>query len=192
MADQGEAKADLSGATLYDVERKSLREICDEFETKVARVRARQDEVLEKTRSSFGAVPNLLMNLALKLLSACCFTLNLDLRAFGVPNDPFGSVMITNIGSLGLDVGYVPLVPYSRVPLLFAVGEVRERPVVDGGQLAVGRTMFINATFDHRLIDGVHAAAVAKVLREWLENPYQHFDAITEVPEAPVQAMTGS
>ena len=33
MTDEGEGKADLSGATLYDLERKSLLEIVDEFET---------------------------------------------------------------------------------------------------------------------------------------------------------------
>jgi pyruvate dehydrogenase E2 component (dihydrolipoamide acetyltransferase) len=32
MNDEGEGKVDLSGATLYDVEDKSLVEICDEFE----------------------------------------------------------------------------------------------------------------------------------------------------------------
>ena len=32
--------------------------------------------------------------------------------------------MITNIGSIGLDQAYVPLVPYSRVPILIALGAV--------------------------------------------------------------------
>jgi pyruvate/2-oxoglutarate dehydrogenase complex dihydrolipoamide acyltransferase (E2) component len=50
MNDEGESKVDLSGATLYDVENKSLVEICDEFEKKVAAVRARKDPALEKTR----------------------------------------------------------------------------------------------------------------------------------------------
>ena len=35
MTDEGHDKVDLSGATLYDVEQKSLLEICDEFEEKV-------------------------------------------------------------------------------------------------------------------------------------------------------------
>ena len=45
-------KVDLSGATLYDVEGKSLKEICDEFENKVAAVRAKKDPALEKTRKA--------------------------------------------------------------------------------------------------------------------------------------------
>ncbi|MGZ3479262.1 MAG: 2-oxo acid dehydrogenase subunit E2, partial [Myxococcaceae bacterium] len=105
-------------------------------------------------------------------------TLNLDLRAFGIASDPFGSLMITNIGSLGLDTAYAPLVPFSRVPLLFAIGEAKEHVLVENGQPVVGMAMNVNATMDHRVIDGFHAARISEVLREWMENPDAHFDAL--------------
>ena len=41
--------------------------------------------------------------------------------------------MITNIGSLGLDTAYAPLVPFSRVPLLFAIGEAKQHVFVENG-----------------------------------------------------------
>jgi pyruvate dehydrogenase E2 component (dihydrolipoamide acetyltransferase) len=176
MTDEGEGKIDLSGATLYDVEKMSLVEICDEFEKKVEKVRKREDPALEKTRGSFKRMPHFLLNFMLKLIGFLSFTLNLDLRWAGIPSDPFGSLMITNVGSLGLDVAYVPLVPYSRVPILLAVGAVKDKAVVDGGKVVAGKMMSINATFDHRIIDGFHAAQMSKVLRAWLEHPYDHFD----------------
>ncbi|HEX8954289.1 MAG TPA: 2-oxo acid dehydrogenase subunit E2, partial [Polyangia bacterium] len=46
MTDEGAHKVDLSGATLYDVEAKSLAEIYDEFNAKVDAVRARKDPAL--------------------------------------------------------------------------------------------------------------------------------------------------
>jgi pyruvate/2-oxoglutarate dehydrogenase complex dihydrolipoamide acyltransferase (E2) component len=178
MSDEGEGKVDLSGATLYDVENKSLIEICDEFEGKVQAVRARKDPALEQTRKTFLGIPYFMLNWVLKAISFFSYTLNLDLRRFGIPQDPFGSIMITNIGTLGLDVAYVPLVPYSRVPILLATGAVREQAVVEDGQLAVGKVLAVNATFDHRLIDGFHAAVMSRVLRAWIENPYEHFDRL--------------
>jgi len=177
MTDEGEEKPDLSGATLYDLERKSLLEIVDEFETKVKLVRERQDPALEKTRGTFQRIPYLLLRPFLKALSFFCYTLNLDLRALGIASDPFGSLMITNVGSLGLDTAYAPLVPFSRVPMLFAIGEATEHVLVENGQVVVGKTMSVNATLDHRVIDGFHAARIAKVLRDWMENPDAHFDA---------------
>jgi pyruvate dehydrogenase E2 component (dihydrolipoamide acetyltransferase) len=84
--------------------------------------------------------------------------------------------MITNVGTLGLDVAYVPLVPFSHVPILLAVGAVREKAIVVDGEVVVAKTMTMSATFDHRVIDGFHAAALAKVFREWIEHPYEHLD----------------
>jgi len=180
MADEGEDKIDLSGATLYDLERKTLLEIVDEFETKVKLVRLRKDPALEKTRSTFQSIPFLFLGPFLRALSFLSFTLNLDLQALGIASDPFGSLMITNVGSLGLDTAYAPLVPFSRVPILFAIGEVREHAFVENGRVTVGRAMSVNATLDHRVIDGFHASAIAKVLREWMENPDEHFDPLED------------
>ena len=182
MDDEGQA--DLSGATLYDVERKSLLEIVDEFEGKVKQVRARQDPALEKTRGTFQRIPFFLLNAFLKVLSFLSFTLNLDLRALGIASDPFGSLMITNVGSLGLDTAFAPLVPFSRVPILFAIGEAKDHVLVENGQPAVIKAMSVNATLDHRVIDGFHAARIATVLREWMENPEAHFDALEAAPLA--------
>jgi pyruvate dehydrogenase E2 component (dihydrolipoamide acetyltransferase) len=175
MTDEG--KADLSGATLYDLEGKSLGEIVDEFAQKVALVRQREDPALEKTRGTFQRLPYFLLRPFLRLLSFLSYTLNLDLRWAGVASDPFGSLMITNIGSLGLDTAYAPLVPFSRVPLLFAIGEAREEVVVEDGRPVVRKIMRVNATMDHRVVDGFHAARIASVLREWMEDPDAHFDS---------------
>ena len=51
----------------------------------------------------------------LKITSFLSYTFNLDLRWAGIPRDPFGSAMVTNVGSIGLPTALVPLVPYSRV-----------------------------------------------------------------------------
>ena len=72
---------DLSGATLYDVERKSLVEIYDEFQEKVESVRKRKDPALEKTRGMFLSIPYFLLNFVLKTISFFSYTLNLDLRS---------------------------------------------------------------------------------------------------------------
>src|SRR6476620_10514061 len=66
MTDEGANKVDLSGATLYDLERKSVEQIYDEFNDKVAEVRARKDPALEKTRTTFLGIPYFALNFVLK------------------------------------------------------------------------------------------------------------------------------
>lgn len=169
---------DLSGTLIRDAEQKTLEQVVDEFTERVAKVRARKDEELENTRSMFRRVPYFFLNRLMKIMSFLSYTLNLDLRFLGIPKDAFGSAMITNIGTLGLAQAYVPLVPYSRVPLQVAMGAIEEVPVVDDGELAVGKVMQISATFDHRILDGSHLAHMATTLRAWMENPFEHFDPI--------------
>ena len=178
LEDPVTGKIDLSGATIHDPHRKDLVEICDELEARFADVRADRDASLAGARRLLGRLPLRLVHAALELTAFASYTLNLDLRWAGVPRDAFGSVMITNVGALGLEEAYVPLVPYSRVPLLLALGAIRETPVARDGRVATERTMKVCATFDHRVLDGAHAAAMAKILRTWIEDPAAHFDPI--------------
>jgi len=173
---------DLSGLVIHDIDQKSLVAICDEFEQKVDLVRTGRDPDLERTKRSMSLIPGFLVFWALRAMAFVIYTLNLSPRLFGLPRDPFGSVMVTNVGSLGLDVAYPPLVPYARVPMLIATGQVMEAPVVEQGAVAVGQVMRVCVTFDHRFIDGVHAARMAKTLRAWIEDPFHHFDALGPSP----------
>src|SRR3954451_11819165 len=74
MTDEGAHKVDLSGATLYDVEDKSAEQIVDEFNDKVAAVRARKDPALEKTRKTFLGIPYFALNGVLRLISFLSYT----------------------------------------------------------------------------------------------------------------------
>ena len=178
MEDPETGKIDLSGATIHDPERKTLLQICAELEERFAKVRKNHDGALAKTRNLFKRLPVPAMAPLLELTSFASYTLNLDLTWAGIPRDAFGSIMITNIGALGLEEAYVPLVPYSRVPLLIALGAVTDAAVPRDGEIVIEKTMRVCATFDHRILDGAHAAAMAKTVRSWMEDPFNHFDPI--------------
>lgn len=178
LEDPKTGQIDLSGTVVYDPEHKTIEQIYDEFSAKVERVRASKDEKLESSRGMFRRMPYFMLNPMLRMISFFSYTLNLDLRWMGIPKDPFGSIMITNIGSLGLQEAYVPLVPYSRVPIVLAMGAVEDAPVVEDGEVVAGKLMRVCATFDHRVLDGAHAAIMARTLRAWMEHPFDHFDAI--------------
>jgi len=178
MEDPVTKEIDLSGTTIHDPEQKSLEDVVDEFRARVDKVRKGKDKELEQSRGMLRHVPYLLLGPLLRLISFFSYTLNLNLRWLGIPRDPFGSAMVTNIGSLGLEEAYVPLVPYSRVPIVVAMGAVEEVAVVEDGRLVPGKVMRICATFDHRVLDGAHASTMARTLREWMEHPFEHFDPL--------------
>ena len=134
-------------------------------------MRARRDVVIERGKRRSSLVPDLLRNAVLRLLGFVWFTLNVDLRWLGMPRDPFGSVAVTNLGSLGLERGYVAMAPYTHVPLLLAPGAVRDAPVVEGGELVPGKLMTLTCTYDARVIDVELAARGLRDLGAALEDP---------------------
>jgi pyruvate/2-oxoglutarate dehydrogenase complex dihydrolipoamide acyltransferase (E2) component len=186
QTDEGHGKVDLTAAKVDDADQKSLLQIVEELESHVNKVRNRQDQALEKGKGTIKKIPFMFMNIFLKLIGFLMYTLNLDLSGIGLPKDAFGSATVTNVGSLGLDVAFVPLVPYTHVPIFVAPGAIKEAPVVENGKVVVGKVMNVNASFDHRFIDGFHAGVMSKTLHEMLENPFEKFDDLRQLSPAPV------
>ncbi len=54
---------------------------------------------------------------------------------------------------------------------ILAVGSVLEKPVVEGGQVAVGRRMKLTISCDHRAMDGAMAARFLQDVKRLLEEP---------------------
>ena len=180
--DEGQAKADLAACKVENADKKSLYELVLEIEEQVGKVRARKDAAMEQGKKTTNKIPLFVINQVMKFLSFLMYTLNLDLRWAGIPRDPFGGATITNIGSLGLDTGFVPLVPYTRVPIFIAPGTVRDMAVVEHGKVVPGKMMRLCATFDHRFIDGYHASVLSKTVHAFLEHPFEHLDRIDDLP----------
>jgi pyruvate dehydrogenase E2 component (dihydrolipoamide acetyltransferase) len=180
QTDGGDGKVDLTAAKIENAEGKTLLAMATEMQAAVDKVRQRKDKALEESKGTIKRIPFMLMNLFMKVLSFFMYTLNIDMSFAGMPRDPFGGATITNIGSLGLDVAYVPLVPYTRVPIFVAPGAVADEPVIEEGKVVPGKIMRINASFDHRFIDGFHASVLSKTLREMLEKPFESFDTLPQ------------
>ena len=51
----------------------------------------------------------------------CC--LGLSVPALGVKPYPFGSCIVTSVGSMGMDTAFAPHTPWAHVPLLVMVRE---------------------------------------------------------------------
>jgi len=162
---------DLSGITLRQVDQLSLPQMAQEMNERVARLRAKGDQEFGKMKNTFRWVPGWLAWTIVNFSGFFCYTLNLWSPLLGAPKDPFGSAMLTNIGSLGIDMAFVPLVPYSRVPLVMALGAIHDRPVVHDGEIVIEKTVTLGVTMDHRIIDGVHASHMLRTLKQIFANP---------------------
>lgn len=162
---------DLTGTVVRQIDQKSILQIGEELQAKVKKIRQSGDIDYREMKKLFRKLPAFLSRTMIDLSSYIMYTLNIWSPLLGVPKDSFGSMMITSIGSIGLERAFVPLVPYSRIPLLIAIGSVREAPWIVGGKVEVRKVMSLCVTFDHRVIDGMHASHMAKTMKAIFEDP---------------------
>lgn len=84
-----------------------------------------------------------------------------------------GTFTITSLGQQG-GLFATPIVNLPEVAIL-GVHQIKEKPVVRGGQITIGQVMLLSLSFDHRIIDGHVGAAFAYEVIGYLENPDRLF-----------------
>lgn len=77
---------------------------------------------------------------------------------------------LTNLGMFNID-SFDPIVNMPQAAIL-AVGRIKERPFVVGGQLAVRPTIRLTLAIDHRVLDGAEAANFLDFVVDLIEKPY--------------------
>lgn len=170
---------ELSGVKVRDADRKPVVAIASELSRRCAAVGAGQDPELGRGKALLTRLPPTALRLALRAGAWLTSDLNLDLSALGMPRQAFGGAMITSVGMWGIGHAYSPLAHYYRVPVLVLVGAVRDAPVVAGGTVVVRPMLTVTATFDHRYVDGFHAARFADAVRSYCEKPARFEPALT-------------
>ena len=165
---------DLSGFVLRDVPALSLADVAGQSEEAVGRLKRGEDFETERINAITATLPIWLLRVTMALEDFAHYTLNVSLRRFGLPDDRFGSAIISNFGVLGIDNALVPLSPYCRCPLIVGMGRPRPMPVVRDGQVAVAECVTISFTFDHRYADGVHGGLMMRRFQKIFLKPTRY------------------
>lgn len=80
-----------------------------------------------------------------------------------------GTFSISNLGMFGIDSFSAVINPPEGA--ILAVGQVRDTPIVENGQLVAGKQLGLTLSCDHRVVDGAVGAAFLAELRALLEQP---------------------
>ncbi|MDN5842873.1 MAG: 2-oxo acid dehydrogenase subunit E2 [Alcaligenaceae bacterium] len=79
------------------------------------------------------------------------------------------TITLTSLGALGGIVS-TPVINYPEVAIV-GVNRVVERPVFIDGHVVARKLMNLSSSFDHRVVDGMHAAEFIQRIRGYLECP---------------------
>lgn len=105
--------------------------------------------------------------------------LGISIPGLGLSPNSFGSFVFSNIGSIGLDVGYAALMPFSNLALVLTMGSVQTKPAMLDGQIVPRRILTLSAVFDHRVVDAAHGGRLFRYLKRAVRTPYMLEDTGT-------------
>jgi len=90
-----------------------------------------------------------------------------------IATDPFySSVVLSNLGSIGLHAGYHHLTNWGTCSVFCVVGEIKKRPFYDDeGNMEMRPSIDLGLTIDERIADGYYYSKTVRLLRTLLENP---------------------
>ena len=82
------------------------------------------------------------------------------------------SLVLTNLGSIGLDAGYHHLNNWGTNSIFCVVGLKKKRPFFDDeGNVTMRESIDISLTLDERIADGYYYAKTIRLMTHLLENP---------------------
>ena len=168
---------DLSAGLVCNADQKSIIQIAKELNESARKIRADRDPFFQGIKKISGLIPGFLLNPGVAVLRWILSTLNLWSPALGIPKNAFGGIMLTNVGSLGLDFAFPSLFPPAEVASIIAIGAIYKAPVYETDSEGVvtktrlERFIRLCGAFDHRYIDGMHASRIARDIRKHIERP---------------------
>lgn len=163
--------SDLGKVKVQRVDEKRLEDIAREFGAAAAKLRAGKDKEFKKSNNLARMLPTWLIRPLVTFIGWLTGSLGVSLPAAGLEAFPFGTCIITSVGMLGLDEGFVPPTPFARVPVYVLLGAIRDQAVVEQGQVVVRPMLTITATIDHRFMDGFQGGVLARKVREIFADP---------------------
>ena len=90
-----------------------------------------------------------------------------------IATDPYQcSVVLTNLGSIGMDIGYHHLMNWGTNSIFIIVGTKKTNTHIDSeGKVTTTRELDLAFTIDERISDGFYYARSLKLIKQLIENP---------------------
>lgn len=162
---------DLSGVKVIGADERTAYEVAAELGGRSRKLKDGKDPGFARTKRMTDALPTPLLRALLKVGAFVAGERARSIPAMALEASPFGSAIVSSLGSIGLPLGFVPLAWMYKVPIIVVAGEIADKPVAEGGNVVVRPMLPITATIDHRYADGWHIGQLVKPFRAYLDDP---------------------
>lgn len=161
----------MSSVRLENADTMTLAESAELMREQIRETRSGEENQTMRSKGIIAAIPWPFRGWVFSLIKTITITWGLSIPALGLTANSFGSFVVSNIGSIGLDTGYPALFPTSNVAFVLILGGVAKKPVVIGEQVVPRRVLTLSIALDHRVVDAWHGGRLFRYLKMVISNP---------------------
>ena len=171
--------AGVTPAIIRNAHARKVTDIAEDIRAKAARSRGGSEIKAAKNKYVLNRIPWPLRRPVFLLLKWITVDMGIEIKALGLSAHSFGSFVVSDIGSFGLNTGMTALMPAAKVPCVVVLGKIEEKPVVRNGEIVIRTILPLTGTFDHRIVDGMQIGKLARSIKRNFRKP----EWLDEVPE---------
>lgn len=161
----------MGSVMIKDADKLSLDELIKVMGDEVKSARQGSENKTMQMKDKLANVPWPLRGWIFRLIKTITFNWGLSIPSLGLSASSFGSFVVSNIGNVGLDMGYPALFPSSNVSFVLILGGVNRKPAVIGEQILPRTILSLGAALDHRVVDASHGGLLFRYLKKVVKNP---------------------
>lgn len=161
----------MSSVKLNNADELTLAESAQILREKITETRAGLENKTMRSKGVISVMPWPLRGWIFRVVRVITINLGIPIPWLGLPRNSFGSFLISNIGTLGLETGYPALFPVSDVAFVLIMGGVIKKPVVVDDKIVVRKMISLSIALDHRVVDAWHGGKLFRYIKSRVNDP---------------------
>lgn len=162
---------EMSSIRIENAEKLDLKQIAEKLNERIRALRAGNEDKTMRMKGVISKLPWPFRGWLFGLIKHLTVSIGISIPGIGLTANSFGSFVMTNIGSIGLDTGYPALFPVSNVALVFVMGGITKKPVVINEEIVIRRIMTLSCALDHRVVDAIHGGRLFRYIKKRIKEP---------------------
>lgn len=163
----------MTSVKLINADKLTLSESVEILTKLIQECRSGSENKTMKNKNMLANIPYPFRNWVYAIIKKMIVDWGFEFQKLGLSANNFGSFMVSNIGSLGLDIGFPALFPSGNVSVVLILGGVNKKPLVINDEIKIRSVIKLGIAIDHRLLDASHGGKLFRFIKKIVRNPEQ-------------------
>ncbi|WP_423127479.1 2-oxo acid dehydrogenase subunit E2 [Gaoshiqia sp. Z1-71] len=168
-----QASGQMGSVRIPEADKLNLGSLADLMKKEIQESRQGEENQAMQAKNMLSSFPWPFRNWIFWLYKTVTINWGISVPFTGLSSDSFGSYVISNIGTLGLETGFPALLPSSNVAFVLIMGGISKKPVVSHDEIVIRRIMSLSIVIDHRVADASHGGKLFRFIKNSLKNLHE-------------------